>query len=155
MKNLIRLTLFTLAFMFTVPLMSQDVETPPPIEDVANDIIKVITDDTTAVITLPDPFIPTDPTSVFEWWMFIFALVTPIGLLIMNKFWPSSSKKGMIIKATSVGIIILMIIVYSKGATALIIGQAALALIMKVFTYEKIYKPLGFSSKKARGYIKE
>lgn len=160
MKKIFRSSVMFLTLMFALamPTIAQDTlttEQPPPIEDVVNEVIKVITNDSTAVISIPGAFDPSNPASVFEWWMFIFALLMPIGLWVLHKVWPSQTKKTLILKSTSIAIIVLLIIVYSNGASLLVIGQAVLAFIMKVFSYDKLLQPIGLDSPKPRNYQKE
>jgi len=114
--------------------------------EMVNQILAVITANPDAQISLPDKFDPSSTDNIFQWWMFIYALVMPLGLWIIHRFWPSTTKKDLILKSTSIGIVVLLIIVFSKGASMLIIGQAVIAFIMKAFTYDKVYAAIGLQS---------
>lgn len=123
------------------------------IEDVANEVIKVITSDPEAGgVVLPEKIDVSNTQNLFEWWMFLYSLIMPLGLWLFHRFWPSSNKSELIIKSTSVGIVVLLIIIFSKGVTIAVIGQAILAFLMKVLTYDKFYKPLGVVSPKTQDY---
>ena len=150
--------LFTLTFGQDPPIEQPtpiEIEQSAPIEqpgsidlkDLANDVIKVIAKDSTLITQIPGGgFDTTNSKSIFEWWMFIFSLVMPLGLWVINKFFPSTKKKELILKSTSIAIVVLLIIVLSKGATILVIGQAVLAFIMEVLAYDKILQPLGLDT---------
>lgn len=119
---------------------------------VGDEVVKVITNDTTATISLPSPINPVDPASLFEWWIFLYGLLVPIGVYIFSRFFPASTKRDLIIKSTSIALIALLAIIFSKGVSITIIGQSFLAFVMQVITYDKIYKPLGMESKKTEDY---
>lgn len=122
-------------------------------EELMNEVIQAITN-SDAQITLPPAFNPNDVNNVMSWWWFIYGLVAPIGMFLILKFWPSASKPELILKSTSIGIVVLLIIIFSKGASIIVIGQAVLAFIFQAFTYDKLYNPLGLKSAKKEGYSK-
>lgn len=146
--------IFSFILIFSFQSVCQDtlIVEQQPIEDVISEVIKTLTKDSTAVVQLPGVFDPTNQESIFEWWMFIFGLLMPIGLWFLHKVWPSQTKKTLILKSTSIAIIVLLIIVFSKGASILVIGQAILAFIMKVLSYDKFLQPMGLGSPKPRNY---
>lgn len=96
-----------------------------------------------------------EPSKLIEWWQFIYALLTPLGVWLFASFWPSSTKKELVTKATSIAVVILVIVLTFKGFTIATLGQAVIALIMQVFVYDKIYQPIGLSSYKPKSYKKE
>lgn len=120
-------------------------------EELVNQVIQAVTD-SEAEITLPGKFDPNNSGSVFSWWIFIYGLIAPIGMYIIMKFWPSATKSQLILKSTSIGIVVLLIIVFSKGASIVIIGQAVLAFIFQAFSYDKLYNPLGMKSARTPDY---
>lgn len=123
------------------------------LEDVAQDVLQIIARDSNAIASLPGGgFDATDITSVFDWWVFLFSLIMPFGLWVFHRFFPSVTKKELILKSTSIAVIVLMIIVGLKGMTIAVIGQAVLAFIMKVVAYDKVLQPLGLDSPRSEDY---
>lgn len=123
------------------------------LEDVAQDVLQIIARDSNAIAVLPGGgFDATDITSIFDWWIFLFSLIMPFGLWVFHRFFPSVTKKELILKSTSVAVVVLMIIIGLKGMTLAVIGQAVLAFIMKVVAYDKVLQPLGLDSPKSQEY---
>lgn len=102
-------------------------------------------------IDVPAP-ITLEPTSLVEWWQFIYALLTPLAVWLFGAIWPSSTKRELVTKATSVAIVILVVVLSFKGFTIATLSQAAIALIMQVFVYDKMYQPLGIDTAKRKSY---
>lgn len=105
-----------------------------------------------AQVIFPDLIDPSNSGSVFAWWQFIYMILTPIGIYFFGKFFPSSSKSELIIKSTSIAVVVLLIILGVKGYTLMGIGQALVALIGQVFFYDKVLNPLGFNTEKTKSY---
>lgn len=170
MKNFIKIWTLSLILMlgFSSPIIySQNTTTPKievvdattnvesvAIEDIANEVIKVITQDSTSSIIYPTPLDPTNSGSLFEWWMFLYGLLMPLGSWIFNKFFPSSTKKELILKSTGVALIVLFVILFMKGFSLMTLGQSFIAFIFQVVTYDKGYKGVGASSPRKDTYIK-
>lgn len=127
----------------TVPVVS--------FEELVNQVIQAVTD-SQAEITLPGKFDPKNSQNIFDWWIFIYGLVAPIGMFVILKFWPSASKPELILKSTSIGIVVLLIIVFLKGGSIVVIGQAVLAFVFQAFSYDKLYNPLGLKSARTNAY---
>jgi hypothetical protein len=102
-------------------------------------------------IDLPAP-ITLEPTSLMEWWSFLYALLTPIAIWLFGKFWPSSTKQALVTKATTVALVILIVVLTFKGFTFATLSQALIALLMQVFMYDKVYQPLGLNTAKKENY---
>lgn len=116
-------------------------------EELVNQVIQALTN-SDAEIQVPGKFDPRDSQNVFDWWIWVYGLLFPVGMWVISRFWPSASKPELILKSTSIGIIVLLMIVFLKGASFLVIGQAVLAFIFKTVTYKELYQPLGLSSAK-------
>ncbi len=100
-------------------------------------------------------FDPANTESVFAWWIFIFAVIMPlITKYILQRWWPALEKDSLVIRASSMALVVILIIVFSQGASLAVIGQGVLAFVMKVLMYDKIYKPLGLGTVKPEGYKK-
>jgi hypothetical protein len=128
---------------------------PINIGEIAKDVLEIISRDSAAIAQLPQGgFDATDRNSIWAWWTFIFALIMPFGTWVFNKFFPSVTKKELILKSTAIAVVVLMIIIGLKGMTIAVIGQAVLAFIMEVVAYDKILSPLGLSSPRADNYEK-
>jgi hypothetical protein len=106
----------------------------------------------TGSVIFPLPIDPLNPDSLFAWWQFIYALLTPVGVYIFNKYFPSNSQQELIIKSSSVAILVLIVIIFFKGFSLLTLGQAIIAFIMQVINYDKVLKPLGMESPKLKSY---
>jgi len=76
----------------------------------------------------------------------------PIGIWILSKVWPSNNKKELTIKAISIAVMVVLIIVMAKGFTTAQIMNAVVALIFQAFTYDKVMQPLGMESAKKPNY---
>jgi len=138
----------------TVVLMSQSDGTEVGgVEDVANQVLEILLDGD-GKIDLPDKVNVASGESWFQLWMFIYALLTPIGFWVFAKFFPSSKKSNLIIKATSFAILVLVIFFSMKaqGVSIEIVGKAAFAFIMQIVTYDKLFKPLGLKSPRLQNY---
>jgi hypothetical protein len=106
----------------------------------------------TGSVIFPLPIDPLNPDSLFAWWQFIYAFLTPVGIYIFNKYFPSNTQQELIIKSSSVAILVLIVIIFFKGFTLVTLGQAVLAFIMQVISYDKVMKPLGMESPKLKSY---
>lgn len=125
-----------------------EITTTYPIKDVANEVLKVITNDPNVQITTPDKIDVNNPASIQTWYGFIVALIAPFLTWILSLFWPSGTKNELIIKSSGVVIVLVIAIVAMKGefnVGALI--QLFIGLIGNAFSYDKIYKPIGMTSK--------
>lgn len=147
-SNYLILILFCLV---SFQAIGQDtLEQAPEITEVINETIKSVTGNENAEIKMPDTFDPTNPDSVFEWWMFIYGALMPIGLYVFHRFFPSVKKSELILKSIAAAIVVLIIVLASlgKGGNILTIGQGVIALMFNVFTYNNFYKSIGKSPRK-------
>lgn len=94
-----------------------------------------------------------EPGKLLEWWTFWYGILTPIAIWIFGKFWPSSTKRELLTKAISLALVILVVIISIKGLNFATLSQSFMALIMQVFMYDKIYKPMGLETSKF--YVKK
>lgn len=166
MKKIFLAMSLSFVFCFAVPgqVFSQDVEPAKTevvtidtvtLKEVADEVLKVLTKNQGAEIIIPDsPVTPANPAAIFEWWVFIYGLLMPIGFWILSKAWPSNNKKELTIKAVSIAVVVVLIIVMAKGFTTAQIMNAVVALIFQAFTYDKVMQPLGMESAKKAGYKK-
>lgn len=166
MKKIFFAMSLSFVFCFAVPgqIFSQDVEPVKTevvavdtitVKQVADEVLKVLTKNQGAEIIIPDsPVTPANPAEIFEWWVFIYGLLMPIGFWILSKVWPSNNKKELTIKAVSIAVVVVLIIVMAKGFTTAQIMNAVVALIFQAFTYDKVMQPLGMESAKKPGYKK-
>lgn len=105
----------------------------------------------TTVIDVPDAIV-LEPGSFIEWWQFIYALLTPLAIWLFGMWWPSSTKRELITKAMSIAVVILIVVFSVKGFNFATLSQSVMALIMQVFVYDKVYKPLGLNTSKTSKY---
>lgn len=124
-------------------------------QQIVSEVLKVISQDSLVFPNAPEQFNPKSAQNVFDWWVIIYSLVMPLGIWVFHRFFPSFTKKELVLKSTSIAITILLIIVFLKGASGVVISQAILAFLTKIAIYEKFYKSIGLDSKKPEGYKKE
>lgn len=126
------------------------------VKAIADEVLKVITQDTSVSIVIPSPLDPTNPNNIFEWWMFLYGLLMPIGLWLFHKLRPSSTKKELVIKSTTAAIIVIALIIIGlgKGLTLPVLFQSVFAFVMQWINYEKVLKPLGLKSPREKTYDK-
>lgn len=140
--------IFIFVLGFAVTFVYGDTGT---IQDAATATVQSLTNDTTAQIVIPPGLNPSSLDSLMQWWVWLGGILTPFLLLILNRFWPSYSKKELILK-TSIGglVIIWAIILLAGGGFNTISGVSALIMfIIKVLTYDKFINPIGLKSYKA------
>jgi hypothetical protein len=124
------------------------------IKATADEVIKVLVDDKDAVIVLPDKIDITKVESLMNWWVWLTSLLSPILITIMNRFWPSSTKKELIIKSSSMGIILIwaIILIAGGGFNLTSVVFSLVMFVVQVFSYDKILQPLGVNSVKPDNY---
>lgn len=128
----------------------QEVENPT--KEILTGLIQTLTGDPNAEIILPGKFDANDPESVFEWWMFLYALGMPLVTWVISQIIPNNSRQELIARSTITAVVVLMIIIGMEGASALSIGQAALAFIFQSMAYDNGYKAIGLSSRRTENY---
>lgn len=119
--------------------------------------VKHLTQEGTLEFYTPDPIDVTSTQSLMDWWVFIYGLLAPLGIWIINRYFPRKKRKELIIQSTAIGILALVAIVFLiyHDLSLLIVGKAFLAFIMKAIMYDKVYKPAGLQSPKPEGYLRE
>lgn len=121
----------------------------PNVQDAVNELIQVITNNPDVNITLPDKLDTKDQNSINNWYGFLVALLAPIITFIVSFFWPSFTKGQLIAK--SLGAVILLVIVFISMKGEVNYGdlmQVFIGLVGNVFSYDKLYKPMGLESRR-------
>jgi hypothetical protein len=128
----------------------------PDLIKTAEEVLQVITGNENAIIIMPEKLDITSLASLMQWWVWLTTLISPILLYFFNKFWPSVNKKELIIKSSSMGIIIIwaVILIAGGGFNITSVIMSLVMFVVQVFTYDKILQPLGLNSPKSVGYRK-
>jgi hypothetical protein len=123
----------------------------------AEQVLQVITGNKDAVIIMPDKLDISSLTSLMNWWVWLTTLLSPILLYLFNRFWPSFTKKELIIKSSSMGIIIIwaVILIAGGGFNITSVIMSLVMFVVQVFSYDKVLQPLGLNSPKASSYRKK
>jgi len=147
MKKFLNVVLFVCLSVFAYSQVQDTIG--PDIKETSEEVIEVLTGDE-VTIDVPPTFDPFNPAVVMEWWVFIYGLLSPIGLYLLFQFWPGLNRKDLIIKSISVGVIAITLVVVARGQGAdfQTIASAVFALVLQTGSYRSMYKPLGLKSKK-------
>ena len=138
----------------TLPTATEQVAIDSPtIHDVVDNTVQILTDNPNAEVKIPETVNPTDTNSLIKWWWFIYGLLMPIGTFIFNRFFPSSKKRELIIKSTSVAILTLVVLLTWKGYAMLAVMQGVMGFVMQFFMYDKLYNPAGLKSFRKKNYV--
>lgn len=89
---------------------------------------------------------PANPTTVIEYWQFLYALLMPVLNYVIAWIWPSNTKKELTIKTFSFALAVIIALVFYKGFTAAVIFQAVLSFLGQFLLYDKLLNPLGLNS---------
>lgn len=118
------------------------------VKNAADETVKNLTGNDDVSVITPPPLNPVSLESLTQWWVWLGGVLTPFLLLLLNKIWPSYSKKELILKSTIAGAVIIWAIILSFGGgfNKISLASALVMFIVKVITYDKVLNPLGIAS---------